>query len=192
VATVEGLRSNGDSLLVGATVSIEAAGIYNVAKQLAGVLRKLSTIYASAAFPEISALSAHGENLSAARIRRRMLWIGGTVGLIAILVTLVVGRPALGLLFGPRFEAAWIPLVILTAAAAAQLIGYTLSMYVQVYVGPEHLFKAYMGAIALFLLAVAPLTSAIAITGTAIAQLLFSFALIYLCHMTLRGLPNAA
>jgi O-antigen/teichoic acid export membrane protein len=192
VATVEGLRSNGDSLLVGAAVSIEAAGIYNVAKQLAGVLRKLSTIYASAAFPEISALSAHGENLSAARIRRRMLWIGGTVGLIAILVTLVVGRPALGLLFGPRFEAAWIPLVILTAAAAAQLIGYTLSMYVQVYVGPEHLFKAYMGAIALFLLAVAPLTSAIAITGTAIAQLLFSFALIYLCHMALRGLPNAA
>ena len=79
-ATAEALRSNGDSLLVGAAVSVEAAGVYNVAKQLAGVLRKLNTVYASAAFPEISALSAHGEHESAARVRRRMLWIGGLVG----------------------------------------------------------------------------------------------------------------
>jgi O-antigen/teichoic acid export membrane protein len=190
-ATAEALRSNGDSLLVGAAVSVEAAGIYNVAKQLAGVLRKLNTVYASAAFPEISALSAHGEHDSAARVRRRMLWVGGAVGGIAVVTALLVGRLVLVVLFGPQFESAFLPLVILTAAAASQLISHTLSMYVQIYVGPERLFRIYLLAIAVFLIAVFPLTSAFSIAGTAIAQLLFSLGLIYFCHSALRRLPNA-
>jgi O-antigen/teichoic acid export membrane protein len=191
-ATAEALRSNGDSLLVGAAISVEAAGIYNVAKQLAGVLRKLNTVYASAGFPEISALSAHGEHDSAARLRRGMLWVGGAIGGIAVVAALMLGRLVLALLFGPQFEAAYPALVILVAAAAAQLISHTLSMYVQVYVGPERLFRVYMLAIAVFLVAVLPLTLAFTIAGTAAAQVLFSLALIYFCYSTLRQVPNAA
>jgi O-antigen/teichoic acid export membrane protein len=186
MATVEAVRSNGDSLLVGAAVSVEAAGIYNIAKQLAGVLRKLNTVYASAAFPEISALSAHGDDYNAARVQRRMLWIGGALGTIVVAAALLGGRLILGLLFGAHFEAAWLPLVILTAAAAAQLISHTLSMYIQVYVGPERLFRVYVLAIIPFLVVVLPLTASFSITGTAMAQLLFSLTLIYLCHSALR------
>jgi O-antigen/teichoic acid export membrane protein len=185
-ATADTVRSNGDSLLVGAAVSVETAGIYNVAKQLAGILRKLNTVYASAAFPEISSLSAHGEEENAALVRRRMLWVGGAIGVVAVAAALVIGRPVIGLLFGPRFEAAWLPLVILTAAAAAQLISHTLSMYVQVYVGPERLFRVYLVAIGIFVIAAFPLTSALSISGTALAQLLFSLSLIYFCHLALR------
>ena len=191
-ATAEGLRSYGDSLLVGAAVSVEAAGIYNVAKQLAGVLRKMNTVYASAAFPEISTLSAHGHDASAARVRRRMLLIGGLIGVIAIAATALAGRFVLAVLFGQNFEAAYVPLVILTAAAALQLISHTLSMYVQVYVGPVRLFHIYMLAIAIFLVLVVPLTLGFATTGTALSQLLFSFVLIYFCHLSLRKIPHAA
>lgn len=190
-ATAEALRSNGDSLLVGATVSVEAAGIYNVAKQLAGVLRKLNTVYASAAFPEISALSARGEVESAHGVRRRMLWVGAIVGAVAVALALIAGRPVLAILFGDHFAAAWPALVILTAAAASQLISHTLSMYVQVYVGPERLFQVYMWALLIFLVAVFPLTSAFSIAGTAIAQLLFSLSLIAFCRSALRSFPIA-
>jgi O-antigen/teichoic acid export membrane protein len=191
VATVDALRSNGDSLLVGGAVSVEAAGVYNVAKQLAGVLRKVNTVYASAAFPEISALSAHGEHDGAARVRRRMLWVGALIGGLAVLAALLFGRFVLVTVFGAQFEAAYVPLAILTAAAGAQLISQTLSKYVQVYVSPEKLFYAYVGAIAVFGLAVLPMTSALSITGTAIAQLLFTLALIAFCHVVLRKAPNA-
>jgi O-antigen/teichoic acid export membrane protein len=95
-------------------------------------------------------------------------------------------------LFGSHFEAAFVPLVILTAAAAAQLISHTLSMYVQVYAGPEKLFFAYVAALAVFLAAVLPLTSAWSLAGTAIAQLLFTLALIGCCHLALRSAPHAA
>jgi len=114
------------------------------------------------------------------------------VGLIAVAAAVLAGRFVLGFLFGTAFEAAYLALVILTAAAAAQLISHTLSMYVQVYVGPERLFRVYLLAIAVFLIVVLPLTSAFSITGTALAQLLYAFALIYLCHRTLRKGSNAA
>ena len=192
VATVEALRSNGDSLVVGAVVSVEAAGIYNVAKQLAGVLRKANTVYASAMFPEISALSAHGAIESATRVRMRMLWLSGLVGGLATAAALLLGPLVLALLFGPRFAAAYGPLVILTAAAACQLISYTLSMYVQVFVGPERLFRANLMAIVIFLIVVIPLTFGFSLYGTAVAQLLFSFALIYLCYSALQKRPQPA
>ena len=190
IATTESLRSNGDSLLVGAAVSVEAAGVYNVAKQLAGVLRKLNMVYASAAFPEIAALSAHGQHESAARIRRRMLWFGAAVGGLATLAALLFGQIVLAALFGPRFEAAYVPLVILTIAAASQLISHTLSMYVQVYVGPERLFGSYMLAMAVFVAVAFPLTATFSISGTAMAQMVFSLALVYFCYAALRSVPN--
>ena len=186
-ATAEALRSNGDSLLVGAIVSVEGAGIYNVAKQLAGIVRKLSTVYGSAAFPEISTLSALGQEESANRVRKKMLLVSGVVGVIAILAALVFGHWVLSRLFGSHFDAAYVPLIILTAAAASQLISYTLSMYVQVYVGPERLFWVYLIAISVFVVAVVPLTSALSMSGAAAAQLLFSVTLIYFCNSALRG-----
>ncbi len=190
ISTMDTLRSNGDSLLVGAVVSVEAAGVYNVAKQFAGVLRKANMVYASAMFPEISTLRAHGEDGSASRIRRRILWISAIIGAAAILTVVLLGRFLLAMTFGPKFEAAYLPLVILTAAAGSQLISHTLSMYVQVYVGPERLFRVHLLAVAIFMVAVFPLTSALSIDGTAIAQLLFSFVLIWLCHLALRNAPQ--
>ena len=186
MATADTLRSNGDSLLVGAIVSVEAAGVYNVAKQLAGVLRKANSVYASAMFPEISALSAHGEADSAKHVQRRILWVSGAVGIAALLVTGALGRPVLVHAFGARFEAAYLPLIILTAAAAFQLISHTFSMYVQVYVGPVRLFLAYVLAVAVFLAAAVPMTSIWSIGGMAMAQVLFSLALIALCRSALR------
>lgn len=185
-ATAEALRSNGDSLLVGGLVSVEAAGIYNVAKQLAGVPRKANAVYASAMFPEVSALSAHGQADNANRVRKRILRTSGFVGVISVAAAAVIGQMLLVLLFGRQFGAAYLPLVILTAAAASQLISHTLSIYVQVYIGPETLFRVYMLAMAAYLIVVFPLTLAFSITGTAVAQLLFSLTLIYSCHSALR------
>jgi O-antigen/teichoic acid export membrane protein len=189
IATAEALRSNGDSLLVGSIISVEGAGIYNVAKQLAGVFRKANTVYASAMFPEISAISAHGEAGSALRVRQRVLWISGLIGGGAIVAAVLLGRLVLVELFGTGFDAAYLPLVILTAAAAFQLISYTLSMYVQVYLGPQRLFVAHMIAVGVFLVAIAPLTSAFGLRGTSAAQVVFSIALIYLCSSALRRMP---
>jgi O-antigen/teichoic acid export membrane protein len=167
-------------------VSVPAAGFYNVAKQLAGVVRKLNSVYASAAFPEISNLSAHRNDTDARQVRNKLLRAGMVIGILAVAVALIAGRPVLELLFGPAFAAAWIPLVILTAAAAGQMTTHTLSIYVQVYVGPGALLRAYLIAVVPFLLAVVPLTYSFSMAGTAGAHILFALALAFACIRTLR------
>lgn len=191
-STAESIRTNGDSLLVGAIVSVEAAGIYNVARQLAGLLRKFSVIYPSAIFPEISRLAARGDTWNAKRLEFRLMWISIAIGAAAVGAVLAFGPFIVQLLFGPRFTAANEAFVILTAAAAAQLIGFTPSMYVQVYRGPRLLLILCVIATAAFAVAAVPLTFALSIAGMAIAQLLFGIILILLCKLALGDLDEPA
>ena len=186
MSTVETLRTNGDSLLVGAAVSVEAAGLYNVAKQLAGMLRKLNTVYASALFPEISMLAASREIGRARRLKSRMMGVGLAIGLAAVAAVALVGRPLIELVFGAPFAGAWLPFVILTAAAAAQLVSHPPSMFVQVYRGPRRLLLVFLGAVATFVVAAVPLTFTLGTSGTALAQLLSALMMILLCQLALR------
>jgi O-antigen/teichoic acid export membrane protein len=187
-STADTIRTNGDSLLVGAIVSVEAAGIYNVARQLSGIVRKLNGVYMSTVFPEIARLGSRKDVDGARKLNRRMLWAGLALAIASVGSALVFGKLVVQLLFGPRFEAAYIPVVILTAAAVAQLISSTPSMFVQVYRGPKPLFFLYALATLLFATTAVPLTYMFSISGTAAAQLIFAIALIVLCISSLRSL----
>jgi O-antigen/teichoic acid export membrane protein len=181
------MRTNGDSLIVGGIVSVQAAGIYNVARQLAGVVRKLNGIYTAILFPEITRLSAFGDLDGALKLKSRMTRMGVLAGMIGVAGAALAGGFAINLLFGPRFAAAYIPFVILTAAALAQLISFTPSMYVQVYRSPRLLLLLTSIATIAFAVCGVALTFALSITGTAVAHLLFAIALILLCEFALRG-----
>jgi O-antigen/teichoic acid export membrane protein len=192
MSSAETLRANGDSLLVGAIVSVEAAGVYGVAKQLAGVLRKFNAVHSSALFPEISSQAAHGDVAGARQLKRRMMWTSVLIGAVAVFGALLVGELLLVLLFGPAFAAAYLTLAILTAAASAQLMSQTPSMYVQVYLGPKALVPLYLAAVLAFAAAAVPLTLTLSMAGTALAQLLFGAVLIMLCEFALRTTLTSA
>jgi O-antigen/teichoic acid export membrane protein len=185
-STADTIRTNGDSLLVGAIVSVEAAGIYNVARQLSGILRKFNSVYMSTVFPEIARLGSRNDVDGARRLNRRMLWIGLTLAIASVGLALVFGKFVVQLLFGPRFGAAYIPVVILTAAAAAELISSTPSMFVQVYRGPRLLLLLILLATLLFAVTAVPLTYMFSTSGTALAQLIFGTVLVLLCNFALR------
>ena len=188
-SSVDTLRSSGDSLLVGAVVSVEAAGIYNVARQLAGVLRKFGTVYSATIFPEVSMLSAQDNVEGARRLKTRMMSATFLMGVAAVVGVVFFGHIVIQILFGARFEDGYVPLIFLTAAAAAQLVSQTPSMYVQVYAGPKRLLFVYVTAIVAFSVAAIPLTFVLSITGTAVAQLVFGLALVILCQFALRDTP---
>ena len=185
-STADTARTNGDSLLIGAIVSVEAAGLYNVARQLAGVLRKFIVVYSSTVFPEIARLVARGDFEGERRLRRRMLWAGLGIAIPAIGLAAIFGHPVVQLLFGARFGSAYWPFVVLTAAAAGQLISQTPSMCVQVIRGPRHVLYLYVVATLVFAVAAIALTFAWSITGMALAQLLFAIVFTLLCELALR------
>jgi O-antigen/teichoic acid export membrane protein len=190
MASLETVRSNGDSLLVGALVSVEAAGLYNVAKQLSGVLRKFNVVYTAALFPEVSMLAAQDRLASAKKLKRQLVRLGVLASIVAVAGAALIGHPVLRLVFGNAFEEAYIPLVILTVAAAVHLFSQTHSIYVQVYVGPTALLRAYVVAVFTFAITALPLTFAFSIIGTAFAQVAFGVIFIVMCHLALHRAGN--
>lgn len=186
-ASTEALRINGDSILTGALVSVEAVGLYNVAKQLAGMIRKIGPVYAGALFPEVTSLAASRDAKGSARLRRRMLLVGAGVGAAGIGVIALIGIPLLRFGFAERFVAAYWALLLLAAAAALQLINQTVSIYVQVYLGPARLLLLYILATLAFIAAAPVLILLFGIEGAALAQVLFVVALIAFCAVALRG-----
>jgi O-antigen/teichoic acid export membrane protein len=188
-STTEGIRTSGDSILVGAIVSIEGAALYNIARQLAGLVRKFTIVYTSTVFPEIARLSARGDGAGARHLRKRMLWIGLAIAASGTGLAVVFGKIVIKLLFGVPFEHAYVALIILTAAAASQLISQTPYMYVQVYRGPKLALLLQAIATVTFVVAAVPLAYAFSIEGMAAAQLLFGIVLTLLSDVALYRVP---
>ena len=184
---VDTVRGQGDSLLVGAMVSVEAAGFYNVAKQVAGVLRKVTDIYSSATFPEIATLRARGDLASSRQLRRRLILAGAIAGLAGIVGIAVVGRPLLGAVFGPAFIAGYGALVLLVGAAGLQLVAHTQANYVQIYLSPARLLPIYGTALLAFLASASVGLQRFGIGGGALGQVAFSATVIVLASFALRG-----
>jgi O-antigen/teichoic acid export membrane protein len=184
-STTDGIRTSGDSLLVGALVSIEAAALYNIARQLAGLVRKLTIVYTSTVFPEIARLSARGDAAGARTLRRRMFWIGLVIAAAGTGLAVLFGRVVIRFLFGLPFEPAYVALIILTAAASSQLISQTPYMYVQVYRGPRLALLLQTIATIAFLVVAVPLAYAFSMDGMAASQLIFGIVLTLLSDLAL-------
>lgn len=187
ISSMDIIRMTGDSLLVGAIVSVESAGLYNAALKLAGVLRKFNLVHNSTIFPEFARLRASGETKAAKRLKRRLMLVSLGGGALVVAGVAVFGKLAIHILFGPRFAASYVPFVILTAAATVQLASFTPSMIVQIYIGPRRLLLLYLLAIVVFVASAIALTFAFSIVGMALSQLLFALVMILLCEMALRG-----
>lgn len=183
---VQTVRMHADSLLVGALVGVGAVGLYNVAKQLAGILRKLTDNYASAVFPEVARLALDRDLPSSTRLLKRLVGVAIGIGLVAVVGIVLAGQPALRLGFGPDFVEAQGALLLLTIAAAMQLVINTLAVYIQVYRNPAYLLWIYMVALAAFIPAAAAGSLAFGITGAAFGQIAFALAAIPMAAIQTR------
>ncbi len=186
MSSCDTIRSNGDTALVGAIVSVEAAGIYGVAKQLAGIVRKATIIYASVLFPEFASMAASRAYDRAKATLRRVSLIAA--GLTAVLVAgaAMLGGLALRLIFGPEFSAGHLTLILLVAAAGLQIVSATYSMCVQTFTKPVYLLYAYFVATIVFVLSAIPCLYFFGVGGAAIAQIAFVMGLLFSCKFILN------
>jgi O-antigen/teichoic acid export membrane protein len=128
-------------LLVGALGSPAIAGIYRVAMQVGEGLLKLAQALLKATYPELV------RSPEAAReIAGRIIRIAIITGIASILLALFAGRWLIGFIAGNDFLSAYTPMILLAAAAAAELVGASL----------EALLVARGKAITNFLLRVVP------------------------------------
>lgn len=184
--SLDTVRMNGDAPLVGLLVSVEAAGIYNVARQVAGVLRKGTQIYGSVFFPELAMLASRRETARAQQVLRKLLYLTLAITVAGTAAAILVGGSLLHALFGPEFEAGHLVLVLLFAAAGIQLLSATYSMYIQAFVGPGALFVLYVLATLSFAAVIVPSLLMWGMAGAGAAQIVFFVVLAVACGLRLR------
>lgn len=184
--SLDSLRMNADTMLIGVLISIEGAGLYGVAKQLAGVVRKGTVIYSSVLFPEIAAMSARNERQGISRILRSATQASFAATAVLIGGTWLLGELALSLLFGEQFTAAHSALNLLIVAAGLQVASATYSMALQAFIRPIALLYVYLFASFVFLAAVWPGLIFLGLPGAGFAQILFVIALGAACALLLR------
>lgn len=185
--SLDTVRMNGDAPLVGLLVSVEAAGIYNVARQLAGVLRKGTQIYGSVFFPELAMLASRRETARARQVLRKLLYLTLALTVAGTAAAVLLGGVLLQVLFGPEFEVGHLVLVLLFAAAGIQLLSATYSMYVQAFIGPAALFFVYVLSTLSFAAVIVPSLLLWGMAGGGAAQIVFFVVLAMACSLRLRG-----
>lgn len=108
-------------LLVGAIGGEALAGVFRVAAQLGQALVMLAQTISKAVYPEL----VHARD-EAHNIARRMAVIALFGGVIAVLVSLFLGRWGIALVAGGEFRGAYWPMVIIAIGGAIELVGASL------------------------------------------------------------------
>ena len=110
-------------LLVGALGGAAMAGIYRIAAQLGEGLLKLAQALLRATYPELVRDPDKARHI-AARIGRIAL----LTGLAAVVLAVLAGRWLIAVIAGPEpeYAAAYVPMILISAAAAIELAGATL------------------------------------------------------------------
>ena len=108
------------TLAVGALLGPQPAALWSIGRQVADAIAKPAKLLAPALYPELAKLRAVDGELAMNRLCLQVGVLGGLLATVLLLITIVAGRPLLGLVMGPSFESA---AGIMTWQVAAAVIG---------------------------------------------------------------------
>lgn len=108
-------------LLVGALGGAALAGIYRVAMQIGEGVLKLAQALLRATYPELVRSPE-----AAKQIAGKIIRIAFVTGIATIMLAVLGGHWIITAIAGPDFSAAYVPMIILSAAAAVELVGASL------------------------------------------------------------------
>jgi O-antigen/teichoic acid export membrane protein len=180
------LRTTIDSILVGLYVSVPGAGIYHVAKQLSGILRKATSVYAATFFPEVARLSAESRFYDAVELLKKIIFFSILITAFSTFGAWFLGQFILEAVFGPEFSAARMTLTIMVAAAGIMIISQSLAIYLQAFVGARYLTISYIFGFLGFIVVIIPASIYFKSEGAAASQLVFTIIVACCCAVFLK------
>ncbi len=120
------LCGHASTFLCGYLAGPAAAGIYKIGMNFSTILTKPAELLNQSIYPEFARLDSAGRWKEFGQLMRRGATIALGVSTVVISVVVFLGEPFLMLSFGDKFTAAYVPLVLLTAAAGLEVIGFPL------------------------------------------------------------------
>ncbi|HUE78906.1 MAG TPA: oligosaccharide flippase family protein [Sphingomicrobium sp.] len=152
-------------LLVGGLLGPAAAALYRVASSLADSAQRPADLLARAYYPEIVRMDLRTKRPWKMTLRGAVL--ASFIGLLAVLIMVLGGRPLIELIFGAEFLPAYPVLMVLIIAPLLGMISFPLPSMLYALDRPEApLWARLAGTISYFII-VAPMASQFGLIGAA-------------------------
>jgi O-antigen/teichoic acid export membrane protein len=116
-----------DTMIVGATLGDAPAGIYKIAKQLAGILAKVADPLYQAVFPELARLWSRGSYAAFRRLVVRATLLASAGSIVVWVGFLLLGKPFIGLTVGDAYVSGHGAMLTYMAAIVLAVAGFALS-----------------------------------------------------------------
>jgi O-antigen/teichoic acid export membrane protein len=123
-SSIQSVTSQLSVIIIGSVASPAAAGIYKIGYHASTVLSKPAELLNQSIYPEFARFGSKGDWNEFARLIVRGAAVAAGAGTFMLAVTILFGAPLLSLAFGADFGAAYVPLVLLVAAAVLAIVGF--------------------------------------------------------------------
>ena len=154
-------------LIVGGLLGAASAAMYRVAASLADSAQKPADLLGRAFYPEIVRMDLRTKKPWKLMLRGAAL--ASSIGLLAVLVMVVAGRPLIDLLFGEEFLPAYPVLVVLVLAPLLGMLAFPLSPMLYALDRPDAPLRARIVGTLLYAIIVAPMAWEFGLIGAAAA-----------------------
>jgi len=152
-------------LIVGGLLGPAATALYAIASTLANAAQKPTNLLARAFYPEVARMNPSTQQPW--KLMLRASAVAGAVGILAITLVILGGKPLIGLVYGHRFVPAYPPLMMLMPMTLMGVISFPFApMLLALGRAKAPLAAGIVGTL-LYLIAVAPLTWRFGLVGAA-------------------------
>jgi O-antigen/teichoic acid export membrane protein len=173
------------NLIVGGLLGPASAALYRIAANLADAVQKPTDLLGRAFYPEVARM-----DLSTKKPWNLMLRgsaIAAAIGVVAILIMLVAGKPLITLVFGANFAGAYQPLMVLMLVALLLVVSFPFAPMLYALDRPDAPLYARIAGSLLYLAVVAPFTWQFGLNGAALAFVLGNAAMFGVLAIQLRN-----
>lgn len=154
-------------LAVGGLLGAAGAALFRIASSLAESAQKPADLLGKAFYPEIVRMDL--ESNKPWKLMARGAALGGAIGIVAIAVLLIGGKPLISLIFGDDFLGAYEPLVVLMAVPLIGIFAFPLMPMLYALGRAGDPLKARIISSVLFFAVLAPLAWQFGVVGAALA-----------------------
>jgi O-antigen/teichoic acid export membrane protein len=172
-------------LIVGGLLGPAGAALFRVASALSDSAGKPADLLGKAFYPEVMRMDLSSR--TPWKLMVRATATAGAGALLAILILVVGGKPAVGFLFGKAFLGAYDALLILMVVPLLTVISFPLPPMLYALDRSDAPLKARLTGLVIYFAAIAPLCWRLGVKGAAIAFVIGNVAMVATMALMLRG-----
>lgn len=173
------------NLIVGGLLGPASAALYRIAANLADAVQKPTDLLGRAFYPEVARMDLATKKPWNLMLRGSA--IAAALGVAAMLIMLVAGKPLITLVFGASFAGAYQPLIVLMLVALLLVVSFPFAPMLYALDRPDAPLYARIAGTLLYLAVVAPFTWQFGLNGAALAFVLGNAAMFAVLAIQLRN-----